>query len=210
MRIRPASFTVAILIVLSSPAWAGSEIQEAKATVVESPFDKGRDEFQIGVGAFSSVSPTTLKRPGFTDVDLALRFGKMLNTPEGDGILRGNCEFLIEAYGAAIVEGPGNVYAGLSLMLRYNFVQPEARLVPYFQIQAGGVYDDVYHSEPQRVFGAAFEFDLGAGLGMRYLFNPRCAAFLEFDYRHVSNADTASRNLGLNALGGLLGASFFF
>ena len=198
------------LLLIAVQAEAGEEVKESKATVVESPFDKGKYEIQLGAGAFSSFQPTTSTRPGFTDIDAAIRAGVMLNTPDGSGFLRGNFEFLLEGYGALLVEGPRTGYAGLGLMLRYNFVQPDSAWVPYFQIQGGGVYNDIYHDGSQRVFGSALEFDLGGGLGMRYIFSPRCGAFLEADYRHISNAGTAARNLGLNSMGGFLGVSVFF
>jgi hypothetical protein len=210
MNPRKLSFTFGVSLLLASSALAGKEIVEAKETVVESPFDKGKTEIQLGAGAMSSFQKTSRTRQGFTDVDLVLRWGKMLYTPEGDGCFRGNLEFLVEGYGALLVEGPGTGYTGLSLVLRYNFVQPDARWIPYFQIQAGGVYNDIYQDNEQRVFGSAFEWNLGSALGMRYLFTERCGAFLEFDYRHVSNADSASRNLGLNSLGGFVGVSYFY
>ena len=47
-------------------------------------------------------------------------------------------------------------------------------------------------------------------IGARYLFSDRCAAFIEGGWRHVSNAGIASRNLGLNSLGGLIGVSLFY
>jgi len=195
------------LSLLTSTARAGKEMKEA---VVETPFDKGKLELQVGVGAFTSVQPTSADRPGFTDVDVAFRLGRMLYTPGGDGFFRGNCEFLVELYGAALVEGPGTGYIGANFTLRYNFVQPSARWVPYAQIQAGGIYNDISDHERQRVFGSSFAFNLQAGFGVRYLCTDHCALFLEADYRHISNADTADRNLGLNSVGGLLGASYFF
>jgi hypothetical protein len=195
------------LSLLTCTAHAGKEMKE---TVVETPFDKGKLELQVGVGAFTSFQPTSSDRPKFTDVDVAFRLGRMLYTPEGDGFFRGNCEFLVELYGAALVEGPGTGYIGANFTLRYNFVQPSARWVPYAQIQAGGIYNDISDHGSQRVFGSSFAFNLQAGFGVRYLCSDHCAFFLEADYRHISNADTADRNLGLNSVGGLLGASYFF
>ena len=197
-------------LIFSSLAIAGTEIKESKQVVVETPFDKGKCEFQLGVGAFTSIESSSERRPDFTDVDGTLRWGTMLNDPSGEGFFRGNFEFMVEAYGAGIVEGPGSYYAGAALMIRYNFIQPDSNWVPYFQIKAGGVYNDVYQDQTQRVFGNDFEFDLGAGLGLRYLFNDHFALFIEGDFRHISNANTADRNYGLNALGGFAGVSYLY
>lgn len=209
MYLRKLSVSLSMSLLLASAAIAGKEIVESKETV-GTPFDQGKTEIQLGAGAFSSFQKTSAERQGFSDVDLTLRWGKMLYTPEGEGFFRGNVEFLVEGYGAALTEGPGTGYAGLGLLLRYNFVQPDARWIPYFHLKAGAVYNDIYQDEQQRVFGQAIEADLGAGLGMRYLCSDRCALFLEFGYRHISNGDSADRNLGLNSLGGYLGASYFY
>ncbi len=192
-------------------AHAGHEIVDTKTVApIASPFDGGMREFQISAGAFFSLNNGGEKRPTINDVDGSLRLGWMLYSPKGDGFLRGNCELLIEAFGAGIVEGPGSGMGGATLLFRYNFVQPQARWVPYFQVGAGGVYNDIHEDQQQRLIGRSFEFNLQAGVGLRYLCSERCAIFAEFDYRHISNADTADRNLGLNSLGGLLGASIFF
>ena len=202
---------LAALQLTSTAVLAGHDMKADKEPVpVSTPFDKGRMEFQIGAGAFSSFGSFSDKRPHLVDVDVALRLGWMLNTPSGDGFFRGNCEFLVEAFGAAVVEGPGDGFGGLTLLLRYNFVQPDSRCVPYFQIGAGGVYNDVYKETPQRLMGRAFEFNLQAGFGVRCFVAENCAVFVEADYRHISNADSADRNLGLNSVGGYIGVSYFF
>ncbi len=175
-----------------------------------SPFDRGRFEFQIGAGAFTSVQDTSALRPHFVDIDGTVRWGVMLNAPRGDSFFRGNFEFMVEGYGAALIKGPGTGYGGAGVIVRYNFVRTGARLVPYFQSKIGGVYNDVSVHQEQHAFGRAEEFDLGAGPGLRYFCNDHLALFGEGDYRHISDANTASRNLGLNELGGFFGVSLFY
>ncbi|MCU1500396.1 MAG: ompW [Acidimicrobiales bacterium] len=192
-------------------ARAGKEVVDAKTeAAIFSPFDRGTREFQASAGAFFSLNNRNEKRPTIDDVDVSLRLGWMLNTPSGDGFFRGNFEFLAEVFGAAIIDGPGDGIGGATLLLRYNFVQPAARWVPYFQIGAGGVYSNIYEDHQQRLIGRAVEFNLQAGFGLRYLCTDRCSVFAEADYRHISNADTADRNLGLNSIGGYIGAGFSF
>ena len=201
----------AILVALTSTAQAGHRLSEAKETVApSSPFDRGRHELQIGAGPFFSFGNDALERPELNDVDLTARLGWMLNTPTGDGLFRGNVEVLAELFGAGIFEGPGSVIAGATLLLRYNFVQPDARLVPYFQIGLGGAYSDAHEELPQRRLGSALSFNLQGGLGLRYLCSASLAVFVEANYRHLSNASLADRNNGLNSVGGYLGVSYFF
>ncbi|MDB6175289.1 MAG: ompW [Chthoniobacteraceae bacterium] len=192
-------------------AHAGKEVIDTKTeAVLFSPFDRGMREFQISAGALFSLNNRGEKRPTIDDVDLSLRLGWMLNTPSGESCLRGNFEFLAEAFGGAVVDGPGDGLGGITLLLRYNFVQPATRWVPYFQVGAGGVYSNIYEDHVQRLIGRSVEFNLQAGLGLRYICSERCSVFVEADYRHISNADTADRNLGLNSIGGLIGAGFSF
>lgn len=194
---------------------AFAQANEGKTTstaipLVSSPFERGARELQFAVGVFVSENYHDELRPQLHDVDATARLGWMLNSPAGRGIVRGNFEFLAEFFGAGIVKGPGQVLAGTTLWLRYNYVQPAARLVPYVQVGAGGVYSDAHEERPQRLLGSAAVFNLQAGFGARYFWTEKCALFLEFDYRHLSNAGAADRNRGLNSAGSWLGASFFF
>lgn len=175
-----------------------------------SPFDAGGHELQIGAGVFISFQTTSAKRPRINDAGGHVRFGWMLTSPSGEGFWRGNTEFLLAAQGSGVFKGPGSVFAGGSLILRRNFVQPQSRWVPYAQLEAGALYNDGFEDRIQRALGQAFEFQLGGGLGIRYLASEAWAVFLEADYRHISNAGLSSRNAGTNAAGGFLGVSCFF
>ena len=198
------------VIALGLTAWtapAGSHLALPDAA---GAFEAGRHELQIGAGVFISVQNTSRKRPQIDDADGLLRYGWMLTTPAGDGFWRGNTELLVSAFGAGIYKGPGSVLAGGTLLLRQNFVQPHARWVPYLQIEAGCLYSDGYRDATQGALGNGFEFALGGGVGLRCLWDERWAAFAEADYRHISNAGLGDRNLGTNAVGGVVGVSWLF
>ena len=47
---------------------------------------------------------------------------------------------------------------------------------------------------PQRLLGSAFEFNLQSSLGLRWMLTDKWALAFEGGYRHISNANTASRN----------------
>lgn len=200
------------LLALMASAQAGPEMKADKTvTVVETPFDQGKMELQLSLGYFGLLNEKEPQRPQLDDVDGSLRLGWMLYTPSGDSLLRGNLEFMIEAYGAGIIEGPGSYLAGSTLILRYNFVQPDAVVVPYLQAQAGGVYSDAADDdENQRLIGSDLSFHLGGAVGVRFFCSARSSISLEANYRHISNASTSSRNNGANSLGGFLGFSWFF
>lgn len=174
-------------------------------------FQRGKFELQVMDGAVYSLQYTGLRRPNIDYTVTTLRVGYMIDSLHAGGtFLRGNDEFLVEAVGGAIFQGPGNALGGLSILYRRNFLAPGARWVPYLNLGAGGVYSDAYHDQVQKALGSKFEFDLQASVGLRYRLATRWTLDGELAYRHLSNAHLASRNLGTNALGGLLGVSYGF
>ena len=54
----------------------------------------------------------------------SLRLGVVLSDPHGIGFFAGNSEFLAEVFGGGIFQGAGNVLAGGTLIIRYNFSGP--------------------------------------------------------------------------------------
>jgi lipid A 3-O-deacylase len=204
------SLSFAALVFASSAATAGGPVIEKSVSEPWNPFAKGTKEFQIGAGAFASFEMVEPDLPQFVDVGGVVRLGWMLNDVAGDGLFRGNWEFLLEAYGGGITEGAGNLFIGAAVLFRYNFVQDGARWVPYFQLGGGGIYSDAHEDLTQRSIGSEFSFNLQGGFGVRYRCTERCAVFVEALYRHISNADLADRNHGVNSLGGFIGMSYFF
>ena len=217
----PARLLAPALCLLSAASFPGAARAGAggpTATAVQpaeaGPFERGAWEAEAGAGEFCSFSTTSAKRP---TVDYQLedvRLGIMYDSPRHaewlHGLLRGNTEFLLEGFGGPVTDGPGTYLAGVSVLGRYNFIQPGSRWIPYLQGGAGILDNDIFKSHPQREVGEAFEFELQADLGVRYLINEKWSISAEAGYRHVSNADLASRNQGLNSLGGLLQASYHF
>jgi len=58
--------------------------------------------------------------------------------------------------------------------------------------------------------GGTFEADLNSAAGLKFLVSRHWSLNAEVFFEHVSNADTQPRNVGINALGGLLGISRSF
>ena len=174
------------------------------------PYQKGTMEFQALAGPFASVTGSPVGHPA-VDYELqVLRFGYMLTNVHYSGVLRGNYEFLFETFGGSIYQGPGSFLAGGAFQLRYNFVQPQAKLIPYTQIGIGALYIDAYRNRAQIELGSPGEFTEQFSQGFNYLFMKNWALSLEFGFRHISNAGITTRNTGLNSLGGLFGFSYFF
>ena len=202
----------AILTAVVPPAHAGPELSKSVVAISteRSLFDRGMREFDTTMGWMCSPISSTWHRPKYNYAQLNFRYGWMLNSPSGSGFFRGNYEFMANLMGSEVTWGPGTWMAGGRVLLRYNFVQPNARLVPFFTLGGGGLADDAYQERPQRVIGSGFEFTLVVSGGLRYFVNKDCAMVLSANFEHISNAGTAERNLGNNAFGGEFGISKFF
>ena len=161
-------------------------------------------------GAFFFFDTTQNNRPAIDFAIDSLRLGTMLNDPWRAGPLSGNFELLGEIFGGGIFDGPGNVMAGATLVMRYNFIQPRARLIPYLQIGAGGVYTDIGEQESRGLISLPVEFNLQGIGGARLMLNERWSLVIEGGYRHISNAEIKKPNFGIDSIGGNVGFGFFF
>ena len=94
------------------------------------------------------------------------------------------------------------------MLLRYNLVQPDSRVVPYIQLGVGAVLTDAYKDQSQSAIGQALEFTPQGSVGFRYHINPTWSFDVEGMYHHISNARLAKRNDGINAWGAFFGVSY--
>lgn len=182
-----------------------------RPTLNEPRYAEDRISVQAVTGALFSQTALGPDVPEFNYSQTNIRLGWMLNTPDpAGGVLAGNWEALIELSANGIFEGSGNIMIGPSALVRYNFVQPDWKVVPYVQAGLGFVYTDAYEDKNQRAIGQAIEFTPQAGAGVRILVSKDWSVDVEGMFHHVSNAGMADRNLGINAVGGLVGATYHF
>jgi hypothetical protein len=206
-----------LLLVLSTAASAFAGADEGKAVaptvVLQDPLPKGTTEIELLTGYFHS--PYNIgggHRPEFDYAGGDFRFGYVLSPIlfEHTSLARGNLEMLGDAFGDGVTHGFGNYLTGGSLLFRYNFFHPGSRFIPYLQLGGGGLHTDAAEVPDQRVIGANFEFLLQADLGARILLTDRWSLLIEAGIQHISNADTASRNVGVNSLGGRIGFGWIY
>lgn len=191
---------------------AGVTLPSPETITREMPgnFSRGAKELQNVTGAFFFFDTTQNNRPSVDYALDSLRLGIMLNEPWQAGLLSGNFELLGEIFGGGIFQGPGNVLAGATLIIRYNFIQPRAHLVPYLQIGAGGVYTDIGEEESGGLISLPVEFSLQGIIGTRLMLNDRWSLVIEGAYRHISNGEIKEPNYGIDSSGGNVGFGFFF
>jgi hypothetical protein len=180
------------------------------AAVAQEATEQNLTTVQVLGGAYfdSHVGP---KVSSFNYAPIDFRIGRWFACPWFDETLfRGNGEVLIDLMAAPVFSDYGSIVTGPSLLLRYNFTQPEQALVPYVQVGAGFVYNDAFRDREQRAIGEGVEFLLQAGIGCRYVLNPHWTLDVEGGFQHISNAGLAGRNLGANDFGFGLGLTYYF
>jgi hypothetical protein len=214
MRFRFA-FAFLILVAVAASAFGGTD--EAKIVntpvVLQDPLAKGDTEIELLSGYFHSpITTGGAHRPEFDYAGGDLRYGMVLSPILFDqcSLLRGDFEFLIDGFTDGVTEGPGNYLTGGSLLFRYNYFHPGSRFVPYLQLGGGGLHSDAAEDRSQRIIGSDFEFILQADIGARFLLNDHWSLLVEGGFQHISNADTAARNVGVNALGGRIGMGYIY
>ncbi len=173
-------------------------------------FRPGWREFNLGVSPMFSPVGSDYERPVVNWVEVEAQLGYMFTEIHGGeflgGILRGNVEFVGEAFGAGIWEETGHYIAGGTIWGRYNLVPRASRFSPYVQVGLGGEFLDINHQYD----GHNFNFNVDCSAGIRYFLKPGLSLNAEARFRHMSNADTADRNIGINGMGPVLGISWFF
>lgn len=174
---------------------------------LDDPFRTGWHEFAVGAGE-ETTCITGYGRPIVNYIMGYAEAGYFIYDTAGSGFLRGNLELLPEAFGSSIFTSTttGHYIAGGSIYLRYNFIQPGWRVVPYFQAGAGLTSMDIDHQYD----GMNFNFNLGAVAGTRFLITHACSINLEALFQHISNADLGAHNIGLNSVGPRLSISWLF
>ena len=173
---------------------------------VDSLFQKGNHEAGVSTDVlFSPIIPDK-GRPTVDYTLSGVHFGWMLTDVNPSAWLPGNVEVLGEAVGGTPFSGAGTYLAGGTAWIRYNFVQPNWRLVPFVQGGAGAELTDF----DQRLIGEHFNFNLNLGAGAHCFVKPNLSIDLGCRFQHLSNARLSHTDIGVNAFGPELGVSYFF
>jgi lipid A 3-O-deacylase len=132
----------------------------------------------------------------------------------GPSILRGNTDFTFSGSYTDIERGPESRYVAAIAGFRYNFIQPNWRLVPFLELRGGMGFTDaqqpneVAHNRPAVGQGQDFTFNFLMGAGVRYNFNPTYSVSAGVTFMHVSNmylSEPRYYNHGINVVGPSIG-----
>jgi Lipid A 3-O-deacylase (PagL) len=160
--------------------------------------------FQVLGGYYTNAGQLS-----YSYAPITFRVGKILNCGIEEGGLRGFLEPILEVKG-----GPsfsiGHGFVGGSALLRYNFVQPQCRIVPYIQAGVGLQYNDAYVDNSQNALGQGLEYTAQGQIGLRYFVTHNLSLDVEAGYEYITNLGQSARNGGINGVGGSVGLTYYF
>ena len=192
------------IVLVYSQGFGGTEPSPAAGTAEE--LNPQRFEFALESGyLFGAINPPQDYQVGAEFLTARLRCGVV----QRDIWLRGYNQFYISAIAEPIFRGIENHYFGLNLGMRYNFVRPGSRFVPYFSGGLGLGWIDS-HPEVPGGQGQDFTFNILSAAGISYLVDDHWKISLGALYQHLSNGGQTDPNPSLNLFGPQVGVSYSF
>lgn len=160
----------------------------------ESPIGEGATELSWLTGAGVGIAGGKTKNNFWA---MQLRLGRVLRKASGVGFLRGHLEYAVEILPAFVIGQSTNVFGGgiTPFLLQYNFTGG-GRFVPFIQSGVGWLFTT--RKVPEGT--SHVNFTPQVGVGAYWFHRPSSAVVFGVRYHHISNASTAERNPGHNAL----------
>ena len=185
-----------------SRTFAGTQITNENASVFEAPRFEVALESAYLLGVFGNPNSYEI---GAEFLTARVRWGAVQN----DSWLRGYNQFYVSAIAEPIFRGPENHYFGFNFGLRYNFVRPGSRFVPYFSGGVGLGWIDSHPNIPGAQ-GQDFTFNILTAAGISYQMSKHWKLDAGILYQHLSNAGQTDPNPSLNLLGPQVGLNYSF
>jgi len=182
----------------------GVSVFGTSLAVAQSRPEDGGHEIQAWTGGGASVSGGTSDTGVW---NAGARYGWILTTPHGPGILKGRFEYALDAIPLFMVFQPANTAYGAGfdpLVLKWNFAT-RGRIVPYLELTGGVLYTN--HDVPDG--SNNINFTPSAAFGTHIL-REKYNWSVEVRYLHISNAGLDIHNSGVNTVQVRLGIGRFF
>jgi len=196
--------TACALLFACSQAFGGIAASGVESAKEE--FNPERFEVALESGyLFGFINPPRSYQIGAEFLTARVRWGVV----RSDMWLRGYNQFYISAIAEPIFRGIENHYFGLNSGMRYNFVRPGSRLVPYVSGGLGLGWIDS-HPEIRGGQGQDFTFNILTAAGISYKMNDHWKLNAGILYQHLSNGGQTDPNPSLNLLGPQVGATYSF
>ena len=194
---------VCVALLACSQTFGGVE-QPRVATATEE-FNPQRFEFALESGyLFGAINPPADYQILAEFLTARIRWGVV-----HDSWLRGYNQFYFSGIAEPIFRGIENHYFGFNLGMRYNFVRPGSRFVPYISggVGAGGIDS---HPEIPGGQGQDFTFNILSAAGISYSVNDHWKINVGALYQHLSNGGQTDPNPSLNLFGPQVGVNYSF
>jgi len=197
------ALSACVLLVVCSQAFGG--VEQPSVTTVTEELNPQRFEFALESGyLFGAINPPADYQILAEFLTARIRWGVVQH-----GWLRGYNQFYFSAVAEPILRGIENHYFGFNFGMRYNFVRPGSRLVPYFSggVGAGGIDS---HPEIPGEQGQDFTFNILSAAGISYSVNDHWKINVGALYEHLSNGGQTDPNPSLNLFGPQVGVTYSF
>src|SRR5437870_1832189 len=191
-----------VFFVTASRAFAGTQITNENASVLEAPRFEMALESAYLLGVFGNPNSYEI---GAEFLTARVRWGT-INT---DSWFRGYNQFYVGAIAEPIFRGVENHYFGLNFGSRYNFVRLGTRFVPYISAGLGLGWIDSHPGIPGAQ-GQDFTFNILTAAGISYKMNDHWKLNAGILYQHLSNGGQTDPNPSLNLLGPQIGLNYSF
>jgi len=192
------------LLFMCSQVFGGTEQSSAELPATE--LNPRRFELAVESGyLFGAINPPQDYQIGAEFLTARVRWGVV----QRDVWFRGYNQFYVSAIAEPIFRGIENHYFGLNLGMRYNFVRPGSRLIPYFSGGLGLGWIDS-HPEIPGGQGQDFTFNILSAAGISYELNDHWKLNAGVLYQHLSNGGQTDPNPSLNLFGPQVGVSYSF
>jgi lipid A 3-O-deacylase len=197
------ALSVCALLAVCSQACGG--VEQSRAATITEELDPQRFEFALESGyLFGAINPPADYQILAEFLTARIRWGVVQH-----GWLRGYNQFYFSAVAEPILRGIENHYFGFNFGMRYNFVRPGSRLVPYISggVGAGGIDS---HPEIPGGQGQDFTFNILSAAGISYSVNDHWKINVGALYEHLSNGGQTDPNPSLNLFGPQVGVTYSF
>lgn len=203
-------WSVALLLMASigmvpPPCWAEPEAPVSEARQL---LKRGTIEIGAAAGYWQAVSaPFHAYSANRSGVFVMPRIGMVVTDEMKAGRLSGNLEVLVEPLFAQFTQPVSAQLAGGSVVLKYNLLS-FGRWIPFWEAGAGLSWMNlVFPTIPEE--SERVNFLLQTGPGVQYLVTPHVSLAAGVRWSHISDADIAEKNAGLNAVLPYVGLTWF-
>jgi opacity protein-like surface antigen len=198
------AFILCAIVLVYSQTFGGTEQPHSEVTT--DVLNPQRFELAVESGyLLGAINPPQDYQIGAEFLTARVRWGVM----QRDTWLRGYNQLYVSAIAEPIFRGIENHYFGLNVGMRYNFVRPGSRFIPYFSGGLGLGWIDS-HPEVTGGQGQDFTFNILTAAGISYLVDDHWKISVGALYQHLSNGGQTDPNPSLNLFGPQVGASYSF